>query len=546
VGRAQRLDLGHPSTVTAQHAGTAAPDVPSDPSGGVADSVIAQVAVATGDGVVICDEDLSYVWANPAACRIMGYRLEELVGRDFLVSFPERVHASMVEAYRAQLAGQTGTFTGTLLRRDGSELDMAWTNTTFVHAGRRYGAAIFREATRTVAARDVVGLASAAEIAAAGGDLIEVLTQLADSGRAHTRALAVALDLVDPDLVIRRGGRSGAPRDFGEAQTAVSAAGGRIPFIDVWYSGRAVVLADARTRLRRDPTFTPLCDALDAGLDWQTAVYVAIAARGKVLGGLCAYFPAGVPAPTEAELTYLTALADYGALAVEQDRLRRAGEHAAAVEERNRLARELHDSVSQALFSMTMHARAAQKALDRAGDPAAGGDRDRQLAKAASDVTALRDLTAAALADMRALIFELRPDAVAEHGVVDALARQATALSLRNAIEITVTGPAGRLPLPPQAEEQAYRIALEAVHNAVKHADATTIRVDVTDLGDAVAITVADDGRGFEPTAAHPGHLGLTSMRERAAQVGGDLQITTAPGTGTGVRLTLAAVPPVG
>src|SRR3954468_3962604 len=104
----------------------------------------------------------------------------------------------------------------------------------------------------------------------------------------------------------------------------------------------------------------------------------------------------------------------------------RAGEHAAALEERNRLARELHDSVSQALFSMTMHARAAQKALDRAGDPTPDGTQGRQLAKAAPDDAALRELTTAALADMRALIFELRPDAVAEHGLVDAVTRQAT------------------------------------------------------------------------------------------------------------------------
>jgi PAS domain S-box-containing protein len=521
--------------VTTQH--TDHRPAAGDPADDVADSLIAQVALATGEGVVICDEDQNYVWANPAACRIMGYPLEQLVGRNFLLNFPERMHASMVEAYRAQLAGETGTFTGTLLRPDGAELDMTWTNMTFVHSGRRYGGAIFRESTHGAAARDVAGLASAAEVAAAGGDLIEVLSRLADSGRAHTRALTVALDLVDPDLVIRRGGRAGAPPGFGEAQTAVSAAGGRIPFIDVWYSGRAVVLADARTRLRQDPTFDPLCDALDAGLDWQTAVYVAIASRGKVLGGLCAYFPAGVPSPTEAELTYLTALADYGALAVEHDRLRRAGEQAAALEERNRLARELHDSVSQALFSMTMHARAAQKALDRATDD----DRDRQLAKAAADVAALRELTTSALADMRALIFELRPDAVAEHGLVDALGRQAAALSLRNAVEVTVTGPPARPALAPQAEEQAYRIALEAVHNAVKHAEATAVRVDVIDLDDAVAVTVTDDGRGFDLTVARPGHLGLTSMRERAAAIGADLHLSTSPGAGTVVRLTVPA-----
>ena len=142
---------------------------------------------------------------------------------------------------------------------------------------------------------------------------------------------------------------------------------------------------------------------------------------------------------------------------------------------------------------------------------------------------------------MRALIFELRPDAIAEHGLVDALTRQATALSLRNAVTITVTGPPGRLPLTPRAEEQAYRITLEAVHNAVKHADAGEIRVDVTDLDDAVAVTVTDDGRGFDPTTPRPGHLGLTSMRERARQIDAELQLSTASGAGVTVRLTLTA-----
>jgi signal transduction histidine kinase len=111
-------------------------------------------------------------------------------------------------------------------------------------------------------------------------------------------------------------------------------------------------------------------------------------------------------------------------------------------------------------------------------------------------------------ADMRALIFELRPDAVTEHGLIDALTREVTALSLRNGIDITVTGPPSRLPLTPTAEEQAHLIALEAVHNAVKHAEASAIRVEVTDLD--------DDGQGFDPTARRAGHLGMTTMRERA------------------------------
>ena len=513
---------------------------PTAPPPGVLDpGLLAQVLTATGEGVVICDDNLRYVWANPAACRLMGYPLPELVGRNFLMNFPERMHAAMVQTYRSQLSGQSGTFAGTLLRPDGSELDMTWSNMSFTHQGRRFGAAIFRDVTGlTASTRAAAGLAQAAELTAQGGELIDVLTDLADSGREHTRALAVALDLVDEDLVIRRGGRSGAPPGFGEAQTAVSAAGGRIPFIDVWYSGRVVVLADAKTRLRRDPTFTPLCDALDGGLDWQTAVYAAIGYRGRVLGGMAAYFPSGVASPTDQELTYLTALADYAALATEHARLRVSSERAAALEERARLARDLHDSVSQALFSMTLHARAVEKNLHRL---AGGADPALVLPKATSDVAALGELTASALAEMRALIFELRPDAVTEHGLLEAVTRQSAALTVRTGVAVDVAGPAHRLPLPGDAEEHAYRITLEAINNALKHAAPQHVRVTITDLGEEVTITVSDDGCGFDPTETRIGHLGLRTMRERAERVGAALDLQTAPGVGTTISITLNA-----
>lgn len=501
-------------------------------------SLLPDVVEHALDGVVVCDEQMRYVYANPAACQIMGYPLEDLVGRDFLMNFPERMHASMTDAFAAQLDGHVGVFTGTLLLPDGSERDMVWSNMGFTHHGARYGAAIFREAPASEdSARAVADLAHAAATTAAGElDVMTTLTALADAGREHTRATVVGLDLVDPDLVIRRGGRSGAPPGYGEAQTAVSAAGGRIPFIDVWYSGRAVVLSDAPVRLRRDERFTPLCDCLDQ-IDWQTAVYVAITHRGLVLGGLAAYFPSGIPAPTDDELAYLTALADHAAIAVANARLVDTNRRMAALEQRATLARELHDSVSQSLFSMTMHVRAAEKAVARA---TAGRRADApDLAKALDDLAVLRDLTTTALAEMRALIFELRPDGLAQEGLGIALERQAAAMTARSGIAIHVTGPTDRVALPADAEEHAYRIVLEALNNAVKHAHPDTITVQLADLGDAVEVTVTDDGDGFDPSAGTAGHLGLVTMRERAAAIGATYQLSSQPGAGTRVRLTI-------
>ena len=170
---------------------------------------------------------------------------------------------------------------------------------------------------------------------------------------------------------------------------------------------------------------------------------------------------------------------------------RREGERAAL--ERQRIARDLHDSVSQSLFSTTLHVRTAQHALELEQLDAAGpvGEELREIGQ----------LTRGALAEMRALIFELQPGALAEEGLVAALTEQAAALSAREGLVIEVDGPDARLPLGPEAEEQLYRLGQEALANVVKHAGASTATVRIAATGDTVAIEVNDDGRGFDPAA---------------------------------------------
>jgi signal transduction histidine kinase len=207
--------------------------------------------------------------------------------------------------------------------------------------------------------------------------------------------------------------------------------------------------------------------------------------------------------------------------------------------ERIRLARELHDSVSQALFSIAAHARTAQLALAQIPHTAAG-----PLGRA---VGQLRELAGGALAEMRALIFELRPEALAEEGLVAALSRQAAAICAREQLPVAVDGPRERLALSAEAEENGYRIVLEAVHNAVKHAAASHVTIAIAADGQrGVRVSVADDGAGFDAGAVGPGHLGLRTMAERAAVIGADLELISSPGAGTRVQLTLpaAAGPP--
>jgi signal transduction histidine kinase len=210
---------------------------------------------------------------------------------------------------------------------------------------------------------------------------------------------------------------------------------------------------------------------------------------------------------------------------------RREGERAAL--ERQRIARDLHDSVSQSLFSTTLHVRTAQRALELEQLDASG--------PVGEELSEIGQLTRGALAEMRALILELRPGALAEEGLVAALTKQAAALSAREGLAIEVDGPDAHLPLGPEVEEQLYRLGQEALANVVKHARASSATVRIAAEEDTVTIDVSDDGRGFDPAAVGPEHFGLRSMRGRVADLGGRLEITSAPGRGTVLRVEVPA-----
>jgi signal transduction histidine kinase len=210
---------------------------------------------------------------------------------------------------------------------------------------------------------------------------------------------------------------------------------------------------------------------------------------------------------------------------------RREGERAAL--ERQRIARDLHDSVSQSLFSTTLHVRTAQHTLAREGLDSTG--------PVGEELSEIGQLTRGALAEMRALIFELRPGALAEEGLVAALTKQASALSAREGLVIEVDGPGERLPLGPEAEEQLYRLGQEALANVVKHARASSATVRIAVKDETVLVEVSDDGRGFDPAAVGREHFGLRSMRGRVADLGGRLEVTSKLGRGTVLRVEVPA-----
>lgn len=209
---------------------------------------------------------------------------------------------------------------------------------------------------------------------------------------------------------------------------------------------------------------------------------------------------------------------------------RREGEE--AVDERHRIARDLHDSVSQVLFSALLHTRTAERALARDG-----GRPDERVAR---DLSTIGELTLAAQNEIRDLISELGRDPLQE-GLAPALKDHAERLSSGTGLRVEARAPEGRLPLAPQSEAQLFGIGREALSNVVRHADARTAWIRVEERPLRVVLEIRDDGRGFETGRASPGHFGLESMRSRAAEIGALLTITSAPRRGTVVRVEVPA-----
>jgi signal transduction histidine kinase len=231
---------------------------------------------------------------------------------------------------------------------------------------------------------------------------------------------------------------------------------------------------------------------------------------------------------TQHHAQQVLAFANQAAIAIENARLYEQAQRAAAIEERQRLSRELHDSVSQALYGIVLGARTAFALLER--DPQAAADPLRYVLS----------LGETALAEMRALIFELRPDSLATEGLVPALSRQMDLIGARH--RLAMDAELGDEPtLPLNVKETLYRIAQEALNNIARHAQAQRVVLRLRSELDGVTLEISDDGRGFDVSAPHAGHLGLQSIRERAERLGGTCLIQSIPGQGATVRIYIPA-----
>src|SRR4051794_1261268 len=264
--------------------------------------------------------------------------------------------------------------------------------------------------------------------------------------------------------------------------------------------------------------------------DMRSFLGVPIVAPEGVIGAFYLTGKEGSAEFGDGDQELIELLAAHAAIAITNARLYERSRELSILSERNRLALELHDAVSQKLFSLVLTAEAAGTVIGRDGDAAR------------AHVARLQELAREALDELRSLILELRPPELERDGLCGALRKHVDMLRRLHRVEIDLEVD-DAVALGGGGDREVLRIAQEALANAVRHAGARHVGVRLGSAGGSVLLEVSDDGTGFEPSDpdVRSRRLGLTSMEERAARLGGRLEIRSAPGAGTTVRLEAAA-----
>jgi signal transduction histidine kinase len=288
------------------------------------------------------------------------------------------------------------------------------------------------------------------------------------------------------------------------------------------------VLLQRRTPYRTDDIRT------DDRFEWWPPAHpvltsflgVPIVADDVVLGAIYVANKCDGASFTEDDEYLMTLLAAHAGIGLRHARLYERSRELTIIEERTRIARELHDAVAQKLFSLRLTAEAAATVATR--DPE----------RAAEQVARVAELSGSALRELRSVIDALRPAELVDDGLVATLAKHVDVLDRVHTARVRLD--AGILPrLPADVEDAVLRIAQEAMHNALRHGGPSMVTVRLAQVGSTLVLEVIDDGSGFDVEAASRAsrRLGLVSMRDRAAGVGGSFSVRSAPGSGTQVRL---------
>ena len=510
-----------PSTAEAAAGSEAGPACPAVPW--------AELAEHAPDGIAVIDSDGLFVQLNDVGIASCVRPADELIGMpapfELAQGFSADAFGLLDDGATEQVcvwapvAGQRREFAYRIRAVPG---DPSMTIVTF----RDVSAERHRQRRVAAIARSSVKLASEGSISATLDALATEVLQ------ADALAGVQILTLDDSGQDIQIMGSAGFRRwpDFFARLVECRERGAALTMIDTIEVREPVVVPNRWAAIHQDPSWEPL-HAYLSELKWDWFASVPLMIRGRCAGILNAFFAPGQVVGRRT-MEFLLAMAEQAAVAVDYASLLQNERELARREERQRLAHDLHDSIVQQVFSIGMQAK-SMGVLGARGDSVPA-----ECVRRIADEVGV--LSKTALADLRAMVHELRPEASTQLGLGEAIRALVKSTTNRTGLRVSVVGGRGLDRVSPEMAEDVYRIVAEAIHNVVKHAEASlvTIRVGVRDH--AIAVTVADDGKGVPGARAgrqdQTGGYGLVSMRERAGRWGGTVRVRSRSGRGTSVR----------
>ena len=496
------------------------------------------------DGILLTAPDGSILAANAEACRLLGMTEQEIcaAGHSGIFDSSDPLLPAMLSdrAGAGQVRGEL-----TMIRGDGSRFPVEYSSAVFTDRdGKEHTSLVFRDISERKRAEDAVRAVNRQMEAQIVAHARQVATLL-NTGRNMASELQLQ-PLLTNTLSELRGaieytGAMVASVDGSEAiilnyigpASRDKMVGGRIlldrasGYRRVLEQRTAVLVEDVWTEMGSQKSAWPIWDENLAGAMSYARSWLAIPliAKDEVIG-LLQLDHRDPGRFTRSDVDWLLGFGHHVAIAMVNAWLYEAAQRTAVVAERERVAGELHDSVSQVLYSVGLAAHATRERLTP------------DLEWVAARLDRVQRLAETGLAEMRVMLLGLRPEILIAGGLTQALEQQAE--MVRGLYDLNVETRLGAEPdLSDEAKLALYRIAQEATNNAGKHAQAQNVTISLAGDARGVTLEISDDGHGFAPTGPFPGRLGLKSMQERARKIGATWEIASDAGDGARIRVRL-------
>ena len=496
---------------------------------------------AASDGLVIYDIGLdSVVEANPAACEMHGYTRQEFIGLNPAAFMVPESHVLFREHVRTAEPGNVFESPIVHLRKDGSPFHAEVRRSAINYRGRPCLLSVIRDVSKRIQTERLLSekieaqMREQATLLAISHTLASTLEfqpgLILDQLREIIEYAHCGLFSLEDSTLVTLAMR-GTPQLEASAPLRIHLQGPET-LAALFNDHRPIRIADVWGNNPQAQFLRSLLnDGASALLEGMKSwMWVPLAVKGRIIGGMgVAHAQRNHFTPHHADLAL--SVANQAAITLINAELYGQAQTLAVLEERQRLAHNLHDAINQSLFSAGLIAEVLPRVWDR----------DQQEAR--RSLEDLRKLTRGAMAEMRALLAELRPSTLTDAELGDLLRLLGNAFTGRTNIPARVSVE-GQGVLPADVQVAIYRVCQEALNNVAKHARASQVEIQLKHEASAIELNIRDDGQGFDPEQTISGHYGLSMMHERAEGVGAQLSITSRPGQGTELTIRWAQTPP--